>query len=41
MNSTTVEFTDTVFPDPPIEHVICDKDDVTDGMTVINLLIFN
>ncbi|MGB0897047.1 MAG: T9SS type B sorting domain-containing protein [Flavobacteriaceae bacterium] len=38
---TTVEFTDTVFSDPPIEHVVCDDDGTSDGVTEIDLTVFN
>lgn len=38
---TTVEFTDTVFSDPPLEHVICDDDGESDGFIEIDLSIFD
>jgi len=41
VDTATVEFTDTVFSEPPIEHIICDKDDVVDGFTTIDLTIFD
>jgi len=40
-DTTTVKYTDTVFSDPPIDYVICDKDGVKDGNTTINLSIFD
>jgi len=40
-DTTTVEFTDTVFSEPPIDYVICDKDGVRDGKTIIDLSIFD
>ena len=41
VDTATVEFTDTVFSQPPIEHIICDKDGVSDGETTIDLSIFD
>jgi len=41
VDTATVEFTDTVFSQPPIEHIICDKDGIADGVTTINLTIFD
>jgi len=40
-DTTTVEYTDTVFSEPPINHIVCDKDDVKDGNTTIDLSIFD
>jgi len=40
-DTTIVEYTDTVFSDPPIIHVFCDKDGVKDGNTTIDLSIFD
>lgn len=40
-DTTTVEYTDTVFSEPPIAHIICDKDGVKDGSTTIDLTIFD
>ncbi len=39
-DSTTVEFTNIVFSEPPIEHSVCDKDGTPDGITPINLTFF-
>ncbi|PHS07836.1 MAG: hypothetical protein COA88_08035 [Kordia sp.] len=40
-DTTTVEYTDTVFAAPPKEYIICDKDDIKDGITTIDLSIFD
>lgn len=40
-DTTTIEFTNTVFSDPPLEHVICDGDGTSDGITEIDLSIFD
>jgi len=41
VDTATVEFTDTVFSQPPIEHIVCDKDGVVDGFTTIDLSVFD
>lgn len=38
---TTIEFTNIVFSDPPIEHIACDNDGLSDGFTEIDLTIFD
>lgn len=38
---TTVEFTNTIFSDPPLEHVTCDDDGTSDNRTIIDLTQFD
>jgi gliding motility-associated-like protein len=40
-DTTTVEFTNTVFSHPSLDYSICDDDGVSDGFTEIDLTIFD
>ncbi len=40
-DTTSVEFTDTIFSDPPLEYIVCDNDGSPDSFTEIDLTIFD